>query len=121
VTRFAGVSRGAGGIFSACLSCGARCQRGESYCPKHRPVRRSAKLRGGGAQIAKFRAECFRIAGGQCEAILNGERCSERDPKQLEAHHVQRVTESGPNDAATNGLLLCKTHHALLESRKLSA
>jgi hypothetical protein len=96
------------------------CAVGESYCGRHRPRRRSAKLRGGGATIGRFRRECFALSGGQCEAVTDGVRCDVRDPQRLEAHHVRAVTEGGANDAVTNGLLLCKHHHALLEARRLN-
>ena len=59
-------------------------------------------------------------AGGQCEVIVRGVRCAERDPAKLEAHHVRRLADGGANDAGRNGLCLCREHHRLL-SRKAAA
>jgi hypothetical protein len=92
----------------------ARLPRGHSYCGQHRPIRRSAKLRGGRATIAKFRADCLRLSGCRCDTIVDGVRCSVTDPAQLEAHHVRAVSTGGSNVAAENGALLCVEHHRVI-------
>lgn len=105
---------------STCLKCGGYVPVGESYCGRHRPRRRSAKLRGGGATISRFRAEVLRLAGGRCEAVWDGVRCSETDPAKLEAHHIVAVADGGANDA-TNGRCLCLGCHARVEGRRAPA
>lgn len=95
-------------VFSSCLSCGCHVPRGQSYCGAHRPIRR-----GSGAARERFRREVMRRAGGRCQCIENGKRCPVTDPAQLEAHHVRALFDGGEN-AASNGLLVCKAHHAIL-------
>jgi len=108
-------------VVSTCIACGAYCARGDSYCGQHRPIRRSAKLRGGGATISRFRRETLLLAGGRCEAVIDGVRCETTDPAQLEAHHLRAVTAGGSNVASENGVCLCRVCHAMIESRRLSA
>jgi hypothetical protein len=105
-------------ITRACLGCGVLITGGRSRCVNCRP-KRNVKARGGGAQITRFRATVMAIAHHQCEAIENGVRCTERDPAELEAHHLKPISEGGSNDPVTNGVLLCKDHHARLEGREL--
>lgn len=105
---------------STCLRCGEYIGAHDSYCDRHRPRRRGAKLRGGGAGHRAFRTEVLRLAGGRCEAVVDGVRCDVRDPAQLEAHHRQAVTQGGSNDPASNGLALCLEHHGLVENRRPS-
>ena len=47
---------------------------------------------------------------------MNGERCTECDPSELEAHHLVPVSQGGENVARTNGVTLCKRHHLLIEA-----
>jgi hypothetical protein len=108
-------------VVSTCIKCGGYCPRGESYCGEHRPVRRSAKLRGGGATISRFRRDVLLLSGSRCEAVVNGERCTVDDPAELEAHHLIGVAAGGSNDARLNSVCLCRSHHALIEARRLSA
>lgn len=103
---------------STCLKCGAYVGLHDSYCDRHRPRRRGAKLRGGGAGHRAFRTEVLRLAGGQCEAVVEGARCEVRNPAQLEAHHRVAVTQGGSNDPVTNALALCHAHHAMVEGRR---
>jgi predicted restriction endonuclease len=78
------------------------------------------KARGGGTVIARFRAEVLRLSGGRCEAVIDGVRCDVTDAQRLEAHHLRGVAAGGSNDAASNGVCLCKLHHAMIEARKLN-
>ncbi len=99
-----------------CLTCGELGL--ESYCAAHRPAARPSRStpgRGSGGQIAKFRAAVLRLAGGQCEAVIQGERCDVTDPRLLEAHHVRGLRAGGTNDAASNGVALCRAHHRHVE------
>ena len=122
--RFAGVTGRTDGVYagsvSSCLTCGKHVPRGESYCGKHRPIRRSAKLRGGGAQISRFRREVLLYSGCRCECVIDGQRCTETNPANLEAHHIVPVSRGGANDARTNGVCICRSHHALIEGRTLT-
>lgn len=100
-----------------CLTCGALTAAG-SYCPAHArnaSLTRSTPGRGSGTQIAKFRAAVLRLAGGQCEAVIDGVRCGIRDPRLLEAHHLRGLRAGGTNDPATNGVALCRRHHREVE------
>ncbi|HWF31122.1 MAG TPA: hypothetical protein VG188_01015 [Solirubrobacteraceae bacterium] len=111
---------GRGGVLSTCIACGRYTAVGQSYCHEHRPKRRSAALRGGGAQIARFRREVLLLSGGRCEAVVDGKRCTETDSANLEAHHLIAVSNGGANVARENGVCLCKVHHAAIESRRLA-
>jgi hypothetical protein len=108
-------------VYSTCLACGCHVPRGQSYCGAHRPIRRSAKLRGSGGARERFRREALARAGNRCEAVVRGVRCDVTDPQQLEAHHVRAISAGGSNVAAANGVVLCKLHHAAIEAQRLSA
>jgi hypothetical protein len=110
---------GRGGVLSTCLSCGAYIPRSASYCREHEPVKRSTRMRGGGAQISKFRRLTLLLAGTRCEAVVDGERCACDDAADLESHHIVPVAAGGTHDARTNGICLCRWHHAAIEGRKL--
>ncbi len=120
---FVGAASATGAVVSSCLTCGKAIPRGRSYCGKHRPVGQSARLRGSGGARERFRREVFKAAGGRCEAVIAGVRCDVTDASVLEAHHVLPVSAGGGSDAS-NGRLLCRRHHlmiqALIESRKLA-
>jgi hypothetical protein len=107
-----------GAVVSSCISCGRYCAKGASRC--HR-CERLKPSRGTGAARERFRREVMARAGGRCECVEHGVRCPVTDPAQLEAHHVRAVIDGGGNDAARNGVLVCREHHAKLTAARLRA
>jgi hypothetical protein len=104
-----------GAVVSACLACGKLIPRkAGAYCQAHVPVSRTARARGSGAARERFRREVLAAAGGRCQAVEHGVRCIATDG--LEAHHLRPLKDGGSNDPS-NGVALCRSHHARL-SRK---
>lgn len=104
-----------------CLRCSELTRTG-SYCPACAPTRSSATRqtpgRGGGAEASAFRAAVVRQAGGRCEAVSDGARCEVTEPRLLEAHHLRGLRDGGTDDAAENGVCLCRRHRRALEATK---
>lgn len=98
-----------------CLRCGVLTH--GSYCPTHTPSRVTPG-RGSGTQIHRFRTAVMQAAGWQCQAIIDGRRCTEI--VALQAHHVVPLREGGSNDAS-NGVALCGEHHRLIEHARHAA
>ena len=86
-----------------CLVCGDLAS--GSYCRDHRPRSQRHPNRGSGATSAKFRAETLAKTGGVC--VMCGTAVD------VTAHHVVPVAAGGSNDAARNGVPLCREHHLL--------
>jgi hypothetical protein len=85
-----------------CLRCRALCN--GSYCPRHRPSRRSAARGSGGAQ-ATFRRRTLAKYGERCF------RCGSTN--RVEAHHVHPLAEDGSQDDV--GVPLCWQCHRRAE------
>ena len=77
------------------------------------PVSRTAKARGNGTDRARFRRAVLAAAGNRCQAVEEGERCPVIKAARLEAHHLVSLARGGSNDPS-NGVALCKRHHAML-------
>lgn len=61
---------------------------------------------------AKVRTECLTRDGNQCTAILNtGERCTERNPANLEAAHLTQW-QTGEQTTSDMVRTLCHWHHS---------
>jgi predicted restriction endonuclease len=95
-----------------CISCGILCN--GTYCDRHVPTRKTPGR--GSSRQAAFRRAVLANAGGQCQAIEHGERCSATTA--LEAHHLRLYRDSGSMDSA-DGVALCKAHHVLAEGVSL--
>lgn len=58
----------------------------------------------------------MQYASGRCEFVDgDGNRCTERNPSKLEAHHIIGLRHGGQHDPRLNGRLLCRKHHRLIE------
>lgn len=69
-----------------------------------------------------WRAEVVRRAGGRCEAIVDGYRCSKAYPHhRMYADHVVELSDGGALSNINNGMCLCASHHEIktVEARKL--
>lgn len=87
-----------------------------SYCPEHHPdVGRDRRTpgRGSGSSSKAVREVVLARAGGRCEAIVDGVRCTAT--LGLEAHHEVPLAMGGSNDPRTNGRGLCGRHHRIVD------
>lgn len=102
-------------MWRPCIKCGVLVQ-GESYCPRHMPVRKTPG-RASRAQ-AMFRAVVLKRAGWRCQWIgEDGERCDVRTG--LSAHHVALYRETQSMDPS-QGVALCGPHHRAAEQAAAS-
>jgi 5-methylcytosine-specific restriction enzyme A len=61
-----------------------------------------------------WRARVIARAGGQCEAIDNGCRCSKAKPEhKVYADHIIELRDGGQPFDINNGQCLCAAHHTL--------
>jgi hypothetical protein len=91
-----------------CIQCGVLCN--GSYCVRHTPKRKTPG-RSSSRQDA-FRRAVLANAGGQCQAIEHGERCT--ITHALQAHHLVLYRDSGSMNPA-DGVALCRKHHEMAE------
>ena len=91
-----------------CLGCGQPIPRG-SRCGACTPKRkRDTPGRGGSSTARRFREETLAKTGGACAVCGSTEG--------VEAHHATPLRDGGSNDAAANGVPLCRAHHGERES-----
>ena len=65
-------------------------------------------------EFQRWRAHVVARAGGQCEAIDQGFRCSKAKPEhRLYADHIIELRDGGAPFDLTNGQCLCASHHEL--------
>jgi hypothetical protein len=91
-----------------CLQCGALTT--GTYCPVCNP--RSAAghwtANRDRATQARFRRLVLQAAGGRCQYVANGRRCTTTNG--LQAHHTQPG-----NDNPATGIALCRPHHRTID------
>ncbi|MFA6243911.1 MAG: HNH endonuclease signature motif containing protein [Candidatus Hydrogenedentales bacterium] len=65
-------------------------------------------------EYERWRAIVIARAGGRCEAITNGQRCTKAQPvhRMFADHKIERSDGGAPLDPA-NGQCLCGSHHTL--------
>src|SRR5437762_993334 len=69
-----------------------------------------------------WRESVIRQAGGQCEWVENGRRCSKGEPKhRLFADHVTELRDGGAAFDPRNGQALCGAHHTIKTARARAA
>src|SRR5262245_36442907 len=69
----------------------------------------------------RWRSMVVARAGAQCEAIVDGHRCSKRAPHhRMYADHIHELKDGGSLTDPSNGMCLCRQHHLLktLDARK---
>jgi 5-methylcytosine-specific restriction enzyme A len=65
-------------------------------------------------EFQRWRAQVVARAGGQCEAIDNGYRCSKARPEhRMYADHIIELRDGGAPFDLNNGRCLCASHHAI--------
>jgi 5-methylcytosine-specific restriction protein A len=65
-------------------------------------------------EFAAWRAQVVGRAGGRCEAVDHGHRCSKAMPEhRLYADHIIEIKDGGALFDLSNGQLLCRSHHEL--------
>ncbi|MGC1303771.1 MAG: HNH endonuclease signature motif containing protein [Caulobacteraceae bacterium] len=61
-------------------------------------------------------------AGGRCEAVDAGQRCSKAQPRhRMFADHVKEVRDGGARFDPANGQCLCGAHHTAKTARARAA
>jgi len=72
-------------------------------------------------QHNEWRATVIARANGQCEAIVNGRRCTNAKPlHRVDADHIIELRDGGAAFDPNNGQCLCRMHHKIksLAARK---
>ena len=72
-------------------------------------------------QYRVWRAQVVARAGGRCEAVDHGHRCSRAEPEhRMYADHIVEIKDGGAVHDSTNGQCLCYSHHTIksIEVRK---
>src|SRR5262245_7882345 len=72
-------------------------------------------------EFRQWRAAVIARAGGQCQALVNGHRCSRTTPEhRMYADHVIELRDGGSLTDPNNGMCLCRSCHQLktLDVRK---
>ena len=72
-------------------------------------------------QYRVWRAQVVARAGGRCEAVDHGRRCSKASPEhRMFADHIVEIRDGGAVHDSTNGQCLCYSHHTIktIEVRK---
>ena len=65
-------------------------------------------------EFQRWRAHVVARAGGQCEAIDNGYRCSKAKPQhRMYADHIIELRDGGSLLDINNGQCLCASHHQI--------
>ena len=93
-------------------NCGVLIESG-SYCRRCSSARERTTPGRSSSGQARFRAAVLARAGGRCEVVVDGVRCT--TTLGVQAHHVVPKREGGRDDLA-NGVALCRRHHALVEA-----
>jgi 5-methylcytosine-specific restriction enzyme A len=63
-------------------------------------------------EFQAWRARVVKRAGYQCEAIVDGQRCSKATPHhRIYADHIIELSDGGAPFDVNNGRCLCATHH----------
>src|SRR5262249_27197298 len=73
-------------------------------------------------EFIHWRAMGIDRGGGQCEAIVNGQRCTKAKPQhRVYADHIVELRDGGSLTDPNNGQCLCRSHHEIktLAARKL--
>ena len=101
-----------------CPTCSATVQASDYVEHKKQHRRERDRARGSSSwspgrnrvEQARFRREVLKRAGDQCQALVDGERCTVTEP--LFAHHL----EPGNDDPAM-GVALCRGHHRAVDPK----
>jgi len=65
-------------------------------------------------EFIRWRAMVIDRAGGQCEALVDGVRCTKAKPlHRVYADHIVELRDGGSLTDPNNGQCLCKSHHEL--------
>src|SRR5262249_15411498 len=65
-------------------------------------------------EFQRFRAIVIARAGGRCEAIVDGQRCTKAKPAhRVYADHIVELRDGGSLSDPANGQCLCRSHHEL--------
>jgi len=75
-------------------------------------------------EFIRWRAMVIDRAGGQCEAIENGQRCTKAKPQhRVYADHIVELRDGGSLTDPSNGQCLCHSHHEIktIEAKKRRA
>jgi 5-methylcytosine-specific restriction protein A len=66
------------------------------------------------AEYLAWRDQVIARAGGRCEAVVNGQRCTRAKPEHMIcADHIVELKDSGSLLDIRNGQALCVQHHRL--------
>lgn len=66
------------------------------------------------AQYALWRGQVIARAGGRCQAIDQGSRCKNMEPRfRMYADHIHEIADGGDPFDVRNGQCLCAAHHTL--------
>jgi hypothetical protein len=65
-----------------------------------------------------WRAKVIARAGGRCEVVENGQRCTKAQPQhRMFAHHIRERSDGGDPLDPTNGECRCGAHHTLITAQ----
>jgi hypothetical protein len=65
-------------------------------------------------EFRAWRAKVVARAGGRCEAITYGQRCTRAQPMhRMFADHIVEIRDGGPPFDVANGQCLCGPHHLM--------
>jgi 5-methylcytosine-specific restriction enzyme A len=65
-------------------------------------------------EFRAWRAMVVGRAGGRCEALVNGYRCTRATPDhRMYADHIVELRDGGSLTDPSNGQCLCKSHHEI--------
>ena len=65
-------------------------------------------------QYRVWRAQVVARAGGRCEVVQHGHRCSRAQPEyRMFADHIVELKDGGSVYDSTNGQCLCYMHHTI--------
>src|SRR3990167_1161882 len=63
-------------------------------------------------EYGKWRARVIARAGGRCQVIEAGMRCTKAKPQhRMYAHHIKELRDGGSPFDPANGLCICASHH----------
>lgn len=62
----------------------------------------------------RWRDAVVRRAGGRCQWVENGQRCTKGEPHhRMFADHVHEISDGGDPFDVNNGCCMCGQHHAV--------
>jgi hypothetical protein len=65
-------------------------------------------------QYRAWRAAVVARAGGRCEAVVQGHRCTKTMPEhRMYSDHIKELKDNGSLLDVNNGQCLCSSHHVL--------